>query len=410
MEENDKSAAELAIDTGDGESADTPVDTQYPPKTENREAILFPGCAEPTVGVELELSLVENASGNVVAAAPDILQDIDDEAHFKAELFQTIVELNTDVCSTVSDVRSDLSGRLEVLQRACAARGLSPICVGTHPTADWRHLPISSADRYQRLVEGMQWPARRLLICGVHVHVGVKSGEHAIALMNALGIFLPHLLAISASSPFWRGTDTGLASCRVKVFEGLPTAGLPPRVVNWREFVQLMRTLLTASSIASIREIWWDVRPHTGFGTLEMRICDGINTLDEVCAVTAFVQSLVAYLQKRYDRGEPLPQLRDWTLRENKWRATRFGLQANLIRNERGTQVSLAEHILEWVTLLHPTATELGCAEDLDFVRAILEKGPGYRRQRQFVAEHSLAELPQALVTELRHNRPINWS
>ncbi len=410
MTTKEKTATELAVDTGDGEGMDSGSSSLLFSSTiKPRGPIAFPGCATPTLGVELELSLVNNADGQIVAAAPSILNELNDEAHYKAELFRTIVELNTDVCSNVEEVRRDLGGRIRRLQEVCTKHDLSPICVGTHPTADWRMLPITDAERYRTLVQNMQWPARRLLICGVHVHVGVKSGEHAIAIMNALTVFIPHLLAISSSSPYWSGADTGMASARVKIFEGLPTAGLPPKVVNWREFVQLMRTLLTAHSIASIREIWWDVRPHTGFGTLEVRVCDGVNTLDEVCAITAFVQSLVVYLQCRYDRGEPLPQLHDWTLRENKWRAARWGLEASLIRNERGDQVQISEHITDWIALLQPTAEELGCASDLSFIHTIIKNGPSYKRQRQFVEDNSIEALSLALSTELRDNTPLIW-
>ncbi|HET6346661.1 MAG TPA: YbdK family carboxylate-amine ligase, partial [Myxococcota bacterium] len=256
--------------------------------------------------------------------------------------------------------------------------------------------------RYQSLVETMQWPARRLLICGLHVHVGVKSGEHAVALMNALTVFLPHLLAMSASSPYWHGIDTGMASCRSKVFEGLPTAGLPPAVTNWGEFVSLMRTLLSAGSIKSIREIWWDIRPHPAFGTVEIRICDGINTLTEVCAVAAFIQSMVAYMQEMYDHGEPLPTLRHWTLNENKWRAARFGEKAKIIRNERGEQVELAGHIHDWLDRLAPTARRLGCTTELAHVPHILEHGPSYKRQRgMFDRSGCLEDVVDGLMHEL---------
>jgi carboxylate-amine ligase len=213
---------------------------------------------------------------------------------------------------------------------------------------------------------------------------------------------LPHLLAMSASSPYWHGIDTGMASCRSKVFEGLPTAGLPPAVTNWGEFVSLMRTLLTANSIKSIREIWWDVRPHPAFGTVEVRICDGINTLTEVCAVTAFIQCIVTYMQEMYDHGEPLPTLRHWTLIENKWRAARFGERAKIIRNERGEQVELAPHILGWLERLGPTAKALGCAKELAYIPEILAHGPSYRRQRaMFDKAGCLEDVVDGLMHEL---------
>jgi carboxylate-amine ligase len=353
------------------------------PNQSHFEPITFPGCANPTLGVELEVSLIDPHSRNLSPRAPEVLAALGDPLHAKAELFRTIIELNTGICTTVGEVRNDLQGRLDRLQAVCADLGLKTACTGSHPIADWRHIPISADKRYAQLVEQMAWPARRLLICGVHVHVGVRSGEHAVAVMNALTVFLPHLLALSASSPYWHGIDTGMASCRAKVFEGLPTAGLPPSIRNWSEFISLMHTLLSAGSIRSIREIWWDIRPHPAFGTLELRICDGINTLTEVCAITAFVQCLVVYMQDLYDRGLPLPTLRAWTLAENKWRAARYGLAAQIIRNEHGEQVALQPHIAEWLQRLQPTARRLGCAQELDGVSTILQRGSSSVRQRQ---------------------------
>ena len=372
-------------------------------------SIAFPSCPTPTLGVELEVSLVDLQSRNLAPRAPEVLERLTDSQHSKPELFRTIIELNTDVCNSVAEVRKDLQGRLDVLRAVLEPMGLGMLCTGSHPIADWRHMPITDDARYRNLVETMAWPARRLLICGVHVHVGVKSGEHAVAVMNALTVFLPHFLALSASSPYWHGIDTGMASCRSKVFEGLPTAGLPPATTNWNEFVSLMRTFLAAGSIKSIREIWWDIRPHPTFGTVELRICDGINTLSEICSLVALVQSFVAYMQDLYDHGEPLPTLKAWTLNENKWRAARFGEKAKIIRNERGEQVELATHIMDYVRCLKPTAERLGCATELQGIGRILEHGPSYRRQRgMFDRAGMLEDVVDGLMAELAHDKP--WS
>ncbi len=390
-----------------GPFATSPLE-DHSPETRPKEMITFPGCAYPTVGVELELSLVDPETGKLVPRASEIIDAVEDAVHFKGELFQTIIEINTGVCNTVAEIRADLESRLTKLREVCDPLGIDIMCVGTHPSADYRELPITARERYERLVGNMRWPARRLLICGVHVHVGVESGEHVVALLDSMTVFIPHLLALSASSPFWMGEDTGLASTRIKIFEGLPTAGLPPEVTNWREFAALIRTLMAAGSIESIREIWWDIRPHPGFGTLEIRICDGINTLNEICALTAFVQCLIAYLQELYNYGEPLPRLRNWTLRENKWRACRYGIDAQLIRNERGTQSNLRDHINEWLEAVTPTARKLGCERELLQVNDIFDHGPSYARQRALVAEtDSFQELVAALVEEFRTDTPL---
>ena len=370
------------------------------------EPIAFPGCAAPTLGVELEVSLVDLKTRNLAPRAPEILSLLGDTVHAKPELFRTIIELNTAICQDVAAVRADLTGRIQGLRDVVAPLNLGILCTGTHPIADWRHMPITADERYKALVDHMQWPARRLLICGLHVHVGIKSGEHAVAVMNALTVFLPHLLALSASSPYWHGIDTGMASCRSKVFEGLPTAGLPPPITNWGEFTSLMRTFMAAGSIKSIREIWWDIRPHPTFGTVEVRICDGVNTMTEICALTAFVQCLAVYMQDLYDQGQPLPTLRHWTLNENKWRAARFGEGAHIIRNERGDQVELSGHILDWLKRLTPTAERLGCAQELISVADILAVGPSYARQRRmFDRAGSLEDVVDGLMGELIHDQ-----
>jgi glutamate---cysteine ligase / carboxylate-amine ligase len=380
-----------------------------PPRShaESAQRIAFPGCTAPTVGVELEVSLIDPETRGLAPRATEVLDRFDGDASFKPELFQTIIELNTGVCHDVPGVRADLQDRLDRLRAVCDEMGLAFMGSGTHPAALWSELPITQEERYLRLVENCQWTARRLLICGVHVHVGVKSGEHAIALTNALACFIPHFLALSASSPYWMGLDTGLASSRIKVFESLPTAGLPPPITNWTEFVTFMRTLLQAGTIDSIREVWWDIRPHPGFGTIELRMCDGMNTLTEICAVAAFAQCLIVYLSDMYDQGGTLPVLRNWTLKENKWRACRSAEKANFVRNERGEQIPIAEHILEWVDHLGPTARALGCEEDLHYVRRILEHGPSYQRQRAVYAERgSLEAVVDAMVEELKEDQP----
>ncbi len=188
------------------------------------------------------------------------------------------------------------------------------------------------------LVEQMAWMAQRLQIFGVHVHVGVRSPAKAVAIANALSAYIPHLLALSASSPYWVGHDTGLASCRSKVFEGLPTAGLPEQLVSWDEFEHLMETLVSAEAIGTIREVWWDIRPHPNFGTVELRMFDGLPSLDDVAALAALGQSLVAWFDERLDGGEDLGIPREWLVRQNKWRAARHGLDADLIVDDDGSR------------------------------------------------------------------------
>ena len=267
------------------------------------------------------------------------------------------------MCTTVAEARADLEATLAEVRAAADDLGLDLMCSGTHPLSHWREQKISPNPRYAKLVDEIQWPARRLAIHGIHFHVGVRSADKAIAITNALAVSLPLFLALSASSPYWHGYDTGMASCRTKVFEGLPTTGLPPRLAGWTEFESLMRTLMRAQAVQTIREIWWDVRPHPDFGTVELRMCDGMSNLGEVCAVAALAQSLVHHLDTKLDQGEYLPAAYDWVLRENKWMAARYGLDAGFIVDGEGTLRPIQDVIADLVDEVTPAAAERQCPD-----------------------------------------------
>jgi carboxylate-amine ligase len=216
--------------------------------------------------------------------------------------------------------------------------------------------------------------------------------------------YIPHFLALSASSPFWLGSDTGLASARSKVFEGLPTAGLPYALSGWDAFEDYMETLISSRTIESIREVWWDIRPHPNFGTVELRICDGIPTLGEIGVVAAFAQSLVETFDRTLDAGGSLHEPKLWLVRENKWRAARYGLDAEIIVDNKGQQVrSLRDAVLELASDLEPVARELGCADELGKVEELLRVGASYQRQRAVAAAHDddLRAVVDALITEM---------
>jgi carboxylate-amine ligase len=246
------------------------------------------------------------------------------------------------------------------------------------------------------------------MIFGLHVHVGIESGEKAIAIFNSLSGYIPHLLALSASSPYFEGEETGLASCRVKIFESLPTAGLPYRLLNWAEFQRLMITLVNAKAIESVREIWWDIRPHPDFGTVEVRICDGLSTLDDIIAMTAMIQALVVWLGDQYDEGSYLPLQPNWIVRENKWRASRWALDAEMIVDEEGHLEPLVEGIDRLIGSLESVSRRLGCHAELMRVRDMMTKGPSYARQRQVYAETGdFRQVVSSVVRELRESVPV---
>jgi YbdK family carboxylate-amine ligase len=375
--------------------------------------IPFRSSERASLGVEWELQLVDLQTRQLTAGAVEILQEIRPdgaEEHPKAkhELLQSTIEVITGVCTTVAEAKADLAGTVAEVRAAAERRGLGLMCAGTHPITDWQTQQISPKERYLQLVEKMQWLARRLQIFGVHVHVGVRAPEKAIPIVNALTQYVPHFLALSASSPFWVGCDTGLASARSKVFEGMPTAGLPYQLSGWERFEEYMETLISTHAIESVREVWWDIRPHPDFGTVELRICDGLPTLDEIGAVAALSQCLVEQFDTQLDRGYTLPVPASWVLRENKWRAARYGLDADIVVDEKGTVRPVRQAITDLVEELEPTARRLGCEAELADVHRILEVGASYQRQRAVAAATGgdLTAVVDSLLAELRNGLP----
>jgi len=363
---------------------------------------------EPTLGVEVELQLVDRDTRALVPHGPAILERLKDEEHVKPELLQSTLELNTSVCRSVKEVRRDLTVLIKKLEPVCEELNCAMISAGTHPFSTWPGQEITDQDRYRELVERVQWPAQRLMIFGLHVHVGMDSGEKAVAVFNALTGHIPQFLALSASSPFWQGNDTGLASVRTKVFETLPTAGLPEQLVNWGEFVNFMNTLITAGAIESIREVWWDIRPHPGFGTVELRMCDSLPTLDELLALTAYMHCVTTWLGEAYDQGTLQLLDRHWVIRENKWRAARWGLDCDLIIDGHGSQQHNADRIREMLANVADISQRLDCVEELAGVEDILTRGPSYLRQRAIYQKTGRLEpVIDALIEEWRTNERV---
>jgi len=364
-----------------------------------------------SLGVEWELMLVDRETRELTSGASEILAELSPDGEHptaKRELLQSTIEIITGVCSTVAEASADLSRTLEQVVPLAEQRGLGLMCAGTHPITNWRTQQISDDPRYSKLIEDMQWLARRMQIFGVHVHVGVRSPDKVIAMVNALQAYIPHFLALSASSPYWAGTETGLASARSKVFEGLPTAGLPQQVEGWAGFERYMETLIKTDTIASIKEVWWDVRPHPTYGTVELRICDGLPTLAEVGMVAALSQCLVEMMDREIDKGYTLPTPRRWVVQENKWRAARYGLDATVITGEDSTQ-PIRDALVELVQDLRPTAERLGCDGELAMVQAVLDGGASYQRQRAVAAASGgdLSAVVDSLLAEFTAGRPI---
>lgn len=366
----------------------------------------------PTVGIEMELHVVDRSTGELVSAANELLAELG-SAHpagehpkAKHELFQSTIEIITGVCETPAEAGHDLRTTLGEVRSAAGRRGLTLMSSGTHPFALARDQVISPDPRYHELIESMQWPARRLLICGMHVHVGVADGIRAIAIINELRRHLPLFLALSSSSPYFEGDDSGLASARSKVFESLPTAGLPPQLADWTDFEAFMSTLLDSKCIKSIREVWWDLRPHPDFGTIEFRMCDATATVRETVALAGLAQTLVAWCSDRIDDDRLPTPAREWTVRENRWLAARFGVDAELIVEHPGSgrpeRRSVRLLLTDLVEELGPTAQRLGTTDQLDDLLAVLDVGTSTMRQRRVVERGgTLVDVVQLLVDSL---------
>ena len=353
-------------------------------------------------------SAVEAASAGIRVAAEriDLCTHTGEHPRIRHELMQSTLELVTGICSTVSEAKDDLAVTITELQRMTAGHGILLACAGTHPVSDWRDATMAPIQRYAELVEQMQWLARRIQTFGLHVHVGIRDGRKAMPIVNALAAYLPHFLAITASSPFWCGYDTGLASSRSVTFGALPTAGPPHRLTDWKQFEDYMDTLLRAGTIRSIKEVWWDIRPHPDFGTVEIRMSDGVPTLREVGMVTALSQCLVQLFDAQLDRGYTLPCPSSWVVRDNKWRATRYGLDAIVITDEAGATAPLRDELFELLAELEPVASRLGCQDELSVVSDVLEHGASYERQRAVYARTGdMISVVDALVTEFAEDR-----
>ena len=365
-----------------------------------------------TLGVEMEVQLIDAETKLLRQEARKLLAEVPgrDESgehpKMRYELMQSTLELVTGICSTVSEAKADLTKTIDDLVRTAAGHGILLACAGTHPVSDWRDGSLAPIQRYAELVEQLQWLARQIQTFGVHVHVGIRDAGKAIPIVNALSAYLPHFLALTASSPFWCGDDTGLASSRSITWGALPTAGPPHRLADWKQFEDYMDTLLRAGTIRSIKEVWWDIRPHADFGTVEVRVADGTPTLREVGMVAALAQCLVQLFDVQLDRGYTLPSPSSWVVRDNKWRATRYGLDAIVVVDESGATAPLRDEIYELTRELEPVASRLGCLDELLVANEVLEHGASYERQRAvYQRTGDLLAVVDALITEFAEDR-----
>jgi carboxylate-amine ligase len=368
--------------------------------------IEFSPSERSTVGIEWELALVDGTTGDLVQIADDVLRELgtpDGREHpqITHELLLNTVELVSRVHHTVPAAIADLQGLIDLVRGVTDPLGVELMCAGTHPFAQWFDQRITPNERYDRLLDRTQWWGRQMMIWGIHVHVGIDARDKALPIVNGLLAYYPHLQALSASSPFWGGAKTGYASNRALMFQQLPTAGLPWQFGTWANYEEYVQDLVTTGVVTDHSEVRWDIRPSPKWGTVEMRACDGLSTTDEVGAVAALIHCLTDRMSGRLDEGEEPMTLQPWFVRENKWRAARYGLDADIIVAPDGSERLVSECLLELVDELAPEAERLGCVEELQTIPRILESGASYQRQLR-VAEANGGSL-QAVVSSLTH-------
>ncbi|MER6900130.1 glutamate--cysteine ligase, partial [Amycolatopsis sp. NPDC000740] len=293
----------------------------------------FQASRRSTVGAEWELALVDRRSGELRSVAEELLAAVRPEGkaehpRIKQELLLNTIEVVSGVCRTVGEVKHDLDEALDEVHRVADPLGVELFSAGSHPFSSWYRQKVTDKERYAKLIDRTQWWGRQMLIYGVHVHVGLDHRDKVLPVLDGLLRYAPHLQALSASSPYWSGEDTGYASNRALMFQQLPTAGLPFQFREWAELEGYVEDMFTTGVIDHFSEIRWDIRPAPHFGTIEMRVCDGLPTLQEVGAISALTQCLVDDFSARLDKGETLPVLPPWHVQENKWRAARYGLDA----------------------------------------------------------------------------------
>ncbi|MHC5023789.1 MAG: carboxylate-amine ligase [Planctomycetota bacterium] len=349
----------------------------------------FNGNDRPTLGVEIELQLVDVTSGSLSNRFPEVLDQVPPKwvDSIKPEFMQSYCELNTEVCNTVGDVERDLSGKLEWAQETAEALGLKMVWSGTHPFSLWSEQAISPGERYAWLMDAMQYIARRLVVFGLHVHVGVDTGDRAVHLCDRMLRHLPTLLALSANSPFWCGRDTGMASYRTKVMEALPTAGMPQTMRNWSEYVWLVNHLIDTNFIRSIREIWWEVLPHAMFGTVEVRIMDMPLNMRHLLGLVALTQSLIVALSESIDRGAYQFDCHPMIAKQNKWHAARYGMDATFVDFDTMLAVPARQQAKRLIELCTPHAQRLDCLDQLHYLNDIIDNGTGATRQKRVFEE-----------------------
>jgi glutamate---cysteine ligase / carboxylate-amine ligase len=358
-----------------------------------------------TIGVEEEFQIIDPTTGELRSHVSQLVAAT--SAHLgeqvKREMHQSIVEIGTKICENVDELREDMHRTRGELVRSAESVGLYVAASGTHPFSNWIDQVISPGERYKNIVEELQQLARSLLIFGMHVHVAVPDRTTMIDLMNMARYFLPHLLALSTSSPFWMGRNTGLKSFRTTVFRRFPRTGIPDHFNSWSEYEDYVGLLIKLRCIDDAKKIWWDVRPHPIFGTLEFRICDVTPRIEDAVAIAALAQAIIVKLHRLYTRNMGFRMYPRALIEENKWRAARWGVEGNLIDFGKQSEVPMRQLGEELLDFVDDVVDDLGSRDSLAPIERILREGTSAERQlRTYSETGDLKAVVRQIVAETR--------
>jgi carboxylate-amine ligase len=338
-----------------------------------------------TLGIEEEFQLVKQSSGELCSSAQSILDKSTPyfEEKIKPEMLQSTIEYVSDILPDLSAARKELYSARTLLSRLVQEEGMGLVSAGTHPSAHWMDQELTDKDRYTDMEEEYQDVGRSILIFGLHVHVAVQDKELALKIMNQVRSWLPQLLALSSNSPFWNGRMTGIKSYRSVVWKRFPRSGMPDVFTSWSQFDRYVQDLVEMECIDNGKKIWWDIRPHPFFDTLEFRICDMPSTLEDTLGIAALCQALVAKLSYLNERDKAVPSLRRDYIDENKWRAMRYGLDAEVLDFEGLRRLTMRDALRETLTFVDDVVDDLGSRREIDYIHALLDDPQGTGADRQ---------------------------
>ncbi len=365
-----------------------------------------------TLGIEEEFQIIDPKTRELCSHVSEMLEEgrmiLGEQV--KPEMIQAQIEVGTGICRNVEEARQDITRLRSIVSSLARKQNLAIIAASTHPISQWKEQKIYDDPHYELLIEELQMVARSLLIFGLHVHVGIPDRERQIHIMNAARYFLPHVLALTTSSPFWLGINTGLKSYRSEVFKKFPRTDIPDHFNTYAEFQRYVKLLLDTNSISNPKKIWWDVRPHPHFPTLEFRVCDIPTRVDDTVAITALFQAIVARLDKLIDKNLGFRLYRRMLVQENKWRAVRYGLEGKMIDFGKQKEVPVRDLIRELLEFVDPVLDELGSRKEVEHIHTILERGTSADEQLQVFRETgSLEAVVDRLVERTIENVPENW-